>query len=118
MNISETILVLMLLWLIGGSPPVRSRKISSFIPSQHKMNPDATFESSNNDKTKIETLFSFESGGNGEIRKNYAILHNDTKFVKTQNRRTCDERRSLLQIVIDTPNIYEVTVVSKSVTGK
>ena len=82
------------------------------------MLPDATLESFNNDKTKIETLFSSEAVGKGEIRKNDAIQHNDTKFVKTQHRRTCDERRSLLQIVIDTPNIYEVTVVSKSVTGK
>ena len=108
----------MLLWLIGGSPPVRSRKISSFIPNQHKIPPDAILESLNNNTTKIETTLSLETEGKGVLMKNDAILHNDTKFVKTQNRHTCDERRSLLQIVIDTPIIYEVTVVSKSVTGE
>jgi hypothetical protein len=118
MNISASILVLMLLWLIGGSPPVRSRQISSFTPSQHKMHPDAILDSLKNHTTNIEKLIFLEAEGQHGFMKNDAILHNDTKLVKNQNSRTCDERRSLLQIVIDTPIIYEVTVVSKSVAGK
>ena len=102
MNISESILVLMLLWLIGGSPPVRSRKVPTISRDQKQTNIYGLNELSivNNNIT---------------LRPSEHIISTKSKDF---NESSCNERRSLLQIVIDTPIIYEVTVVSKSVEGK
>ena len=118
MNISVSILVLMLLWLIGGSPPVRSRKISPFTSSQYKLKSGDIHGLSNNETSKIHKLTSHVRDEKSIFIKSAAQKYNDTKFVSTHSRYSCDERRSLLKIVIDTPIIYEVTVVSKSVIGK
>ena len=102
MNISESILVLMLLWLIGGSPPVRSRNVSKFSRGQKQTHSYGLSES--------------------QIVNNNITLRSNEHIISTKsidfNESSCNERRSLLQIVIDTPIIYEVTVVSKSVEGK
>ena len=102
MNISESILVLMLLWLIGGSPPVRSRKVPTFSRDQKQTHSYGLSESS--------------------IVNNNITLSSSEHVISTKSiefdEKNCNERRSLLQIVIDTPIIYEVTVVSKSVEGK
>ena len=118
MNISESVLVLMLLWLIGGSPPVRSRNVSTFLRDQNQKRLDG-FQglTHNDDKTGLY------NHTNELPRKNNIILSKrnhviPSKSVEFDDNNDCNERRSLLQIVIDTPNIYEVTVVSKSVAGK
>ena len=102
----------MLLWLIGGSPPVRSRRIIPFQQYQNKEPPDSNGYRIAKDTEKI-TL---------KMPKSNAVLNNtniisNTKYANTQNSSYCNESRTLLQIVINTPSIFEVTVVSKSVAG-
>ena len=105
----------MLLWLIGGSPPVRSRKIVSYPEYQNKKPRDnihyELYNATQNLKHITQTM-----------PKSSAAFHNtniisNTEHAKTQISSYCNEPRTLLQIVVDTPSIFEVTVVSKSVAG-
>ena len=119
MNISESILVLMLLWLIGGSPPVRSRNVQKLFRDQKENRFDGSNDYSVNDT--ILTLHSNKLKLNNSVlpnTRNHMILTRSVKLNDDDVNDNCNERRSLLQIVIDTPIIYEVTVVSKSVEGK
>ena len=119
MNISESILVLMLLWLIGGSPPVRSRNVQNLFRDQKENRFDGSNDYSVNDT--ILTLHSNKLKLNNSVlpnTRNHIIFTRSVKLNDDDVNDNCNERRSLLQIVIDTPIIYEVTVVSKSVEGK
>ena len=119
MNISVSVLVLMLLWLIGGSPPVRSRNVSTFVSDQNPKRLNGFQDLSYNDDNTSLYNYRNEFTTKNNImlsKRNYVIPSKSVEFDDNQN--DCNERRSLLQIVIDTPNIYEVTVVSKSVAGK
>ena len=111
----STVLLLMLLWLIGGSPPVRARRKIPYYQS-----PD-----SNTQVYNYELLHNNTSGW----RKQESKVTNKNNLLQqpkmrqdegrlTHNNSLCSERRTLRQIVIDTPSIVEVNVVSKSVAGK
>ena len=115
-NLSSTTLMLMLLWLIGGSPPVRSRKILAFQQYQNTKPPDNNYDSIYN-VTKYLDKVTLPMPKRNAVFNNSSII-SDTKHAKTQNSSYCNEHRTLLQIVIDTPSIFEVTVVSKSVAGE
>lgn len=108
--------MLILLWLIGESPPVRARKIPSPIkyPYQNKNSKNSEFRDSSKfhvtqhaNKITLTSLPPISEDKKTNVIKNNIISHGNQ----------CYERRTLKQIVIDTPNIYEVTVVSKSVAG-
>ena len=121
MNISESILVLMLLWLIGGSPPVRSRNVQKLFRHQKENRFNGSNDSIVNDTTINLHYNTTRLQLNKSVSVNkpdHMILTRSVKLDDDNNNDNCNERRSLLQIVIDTPIIYEVTVVSKSVEGK
>ena len=121
MNISESVLVLMLLWLIGGSPPVRSRNVQKIFRDQKENRFNGP-----NDSTVNDTILNLHYNSNklqlnnsvSPNTRNHMILTRSVKLNDDDVSDNCNESRSLLQIVIDTPIIYEVTVVSKSVEGK
>ena len=116
LNVSSSILLLMLLGLIGGSQPVRSRRILSFQKYQNKKPPDNYYYGALYNVTKDLDKTTLKVPKRNAVFNNTKII-SDTKHANIQNSSDCNEHRTLLQIVIDTPSIFEVTVVSKSVTG-
>ena len=118
MNIAESVLILMLLWLIGGSPPVRSRQLSSLLPYNNNIRP--SYDSSHSWKYNTNTSpLRFQTNGSSSwFNQSRALRSPSPREYQNNSFGSCNERRTLLQMVIDSPTIYEVTVVSKSVAGK
>ena len=118
MNIVESVLILMLLWLIGGSPPVRSRQLSSLLPYKNNISPSDDSSYSWKYDTNTSSL-SFQTKSRSSWFNQSRALRSPSP-IEYQNNSfgSCNERRTLLQMVIDSPTIYEVTVISKSVAGK
>ena len=118
MNIAESVLILMLLWLIGGSPPVRSRQLSSLLSYKKNINPSDDSTHSWKYDTNTSPL-SFQTNGRDSWFNQSRTLRSPSPRENQNNSfGSCNERRTLLQMVIDSPTIYEVTVISKSVAGK
>ena len=118
MNIAESVLILMLLWLIGGSPPVRSRRLSSLLSYNNNIKPSDNSSHSLKYDTTTSPL-SFQTNDRSSwYNQSRALRSLSPKEYQNNSFGSCNERRTLLQMVIDSPTIYEVTVVSKSVAGK
>ena len=118
MNIAESVLILMLLWLIGGSPPVRSRRLSSLLSYNNNIKPSDNSSHSLKYDTTTSPL-SFQTNDRSSwYNQSRALRSLSRKEYQNNSFGSCNERRTLRQMVIDSPTIYEVTVISKSVAGK
>ena len=118
MNIAESVLILMLLWLIGGSPPVRSRQLSSLLPYKNNISPSDDSSHSWKYDTNTSPLRLQTNGRSSWYNQSRALRSPSPREYENNSFGSCNDRRTLLQMVIDSPTIYEVTVVSKSVAGK
>ena len=118
MNIAESVLILMLLWLIGGSPPVRSRQLSSLLSYNNNIKPPDNSSHSWKYDTNTSPLRLQTNGRSSWYNQSRALRSPSPREYENHSFGSCNDRRTLLQMVIDSPTIYEVTVVSKSVAGK
>ena len=118
MNIAESVLILMLLWLIGGSPPVRSCQLSSLLTYDNHIKPSDSSSHSLKYDTTTSPLSLQTNDISSWFNQSRALRSPSPREYQNNTFGRCNERRTLLQMVIDSPTIYEVTVVSKSVAGK
>ena len=125
----------MLLWLIGGSPPVRARRKifyddpSLFLNKGHDYTPaysNTTWPILHFSKNNSSWQRRLDKNNRLEVTKNqhyisHSIQKSSENLAEVGNRQKvviCNEPKQLAETVNNAEAIIEVNVVSKSVVGK